>query len=84
MAAIFSALQYTCNNNKSKEDPLWGGNEITWATASEINSDYYIVERSYENEGFEDIGKVDAAGNTLAETSYNFDDEDIDRNGKYY
>ena len=32
MAAIFSALQYTCNNNKSKEDPLRGGNEITWAT----------------------------------------------------
>jgi len=59
-------------------------NEITWATASEINSDYYIVERSYENEGFEDIGKVEAEGNTVAPTKYNFDDEDIDRNGKYY
>ncbi|MFT4536323.1 MAG: hypothetical protein ACI9P5_003699, partial [Saprospiraceae bacterium] len=59
-------------------------NQISWATASEINSDYYIVERSYENEGFEDIGKVDSEGNTLSVTKYSFDDEDIDRNGKYY
>ena len=59
-------------------------NQISWATATEINSDYYIVERSYENEGFEDIGKVDSEGNSLSVTEYSFDDEDIDRNGKYY
>jgi protocatechuate 3,4-dioxygenase beta subunit len=59
-------------------------NQISWATATEINSDYYIVERSYENEGFEDIGKVDSEGNSLSITEYSFDDEDIDRNGKYY
>jgi protocatechuate 3,4-dioxygenase beta subunit len=59
-------------------------NQISWATASEINSDYYIVERSYENEGFEDIGRVDSKGNTLSVTEYSFDDEDIDRDGQYY
>ena len=59
-------------------------NQISWATATEINSDYYIVERSYENEGFEDIGKVDSEGNSLSVSEYSFDDEDIDRNGKYY
>ncbi|MDF1694846.1 MAG: SdrD B-like domain-containing protein [Saprospiraceae bacterium] len=59
-------------------------NEITWATASEVNSDYYIVERSYENEGFEDVGRVESVGNTSSESTYNFDDEDIERNGKYY
>ena len=59
-------------------------NEITWATASEVNSDFYSVERSFENGGFEEIGIVDAAGTSLSENRYQFDDEDIERNGRYY
>jgi len=59
-------------------------NEISWATASEINSDYFVIERSYENEGFEDIGRVESNGNTILVSEYKFDDEDIEKNGNYY
>lgn len=59
-------------------------NKITWATASEINNSHFIVERSYENEGFEDIGKVDGQGESLETSTYEFDDADIERNGNYF
>ena len=54
-------------------------NEISWATATEVNSDYYIVQRSYENGEFEDIGEVTAAGYSASVSEYNFDDKNIDR-----
>ena len=49
-----------------------------WTTASELNSDYFIVERSKEgkdNSDWEYVGTVDAAGNSSSELSYSFTDE---------
>ena len=59
-------------------------NTINWATASEINSDYYVVERRYENEKFEDVGRVAAAGNSTSLKEYLFNDKEIASDGKYY
>ena len=59
-------------------------NLVSWATAAEINADKFIVERSYENEGFAKIGTVDAVGNSTEIQEYEFEDPEISRNGKYY
>lgn len=52
----------------------------SWATASEINSDYFIVEAAtgYDNEGmliFNRIGKVKAAGNSTSTINYSLLDD---------
>lgn len=46
----------------------------TWATASEKNSAYFVVERSSTGEGFTSIGQVNAAGSSTTRQQYRFDD----------
>jgi hypothetical protein len=48
------------------------GNILLWETASESNSDYFIVERSYDGKHFEAIGTVKAAGHSQTRLSYTF------------
>jgi hypothetical protein len=48
---------------------------LKWATSNEINSDYFEVERSNDGVSFKAIGKVKAAGNSLATQYYSFNDE---------
>ena len=52
-------------------------NMLTWETASEINSDEFIVERApeAEDELFNAIGTVDAKGNTTGTSKYDFMDD---------
>jgi hypothetical protein len=45
-----------------------------WITATEINNDYFIVERSRDGLSFEDIGKISGAGNSNQLLSYAFTD----------
>jgi hypothetical protein len=57
---------------------FWNGDlvRLTWTTACEKNSDYFIVERSTDGVNFYAIGKVKAAGNCSEELSYLFHDTD--------
>jgi hypothetical protein len=43
---------------------------LSWTTASELNNDYFIVERSIDGEHFEAIGKINGAGNSSKQLSY--------------
>lgn len=45
---------------------------LTWQTASEINSDYFEIERSVNNVKWDLFGKVGAAGNSNEIKSYHF------------
>jgi hypothetical protein len=45
-----------------------------WITATEINNDYFVVERSRNGLRFDDIGKVEGAGNSNQMLSYAFTD----------
>ncbi len=47
---------------------------LTWETASEQNSDHFVVERSKENKKWNEIGRVKASGNTNRTTNYNYKD----------
>ena len=48
---------------------------VEWATASEINNDYFVVERSVDGFVFEEIGRVDGAGNSSEIQYYTYVDE---------
>lgn len=48
--------------------------DLTWATASEINNDYFTVERSTDGVNFESIGLVKGAGNSVKEIYYYLQD----------
>jgi Beta-propeller repeat len=46
----------------------------TWETASEINNNYFTIERSLDGNHFESIGRVKGQGNTNTNTRYSFID----------
>lgn len=49
-------------------------NILEWTTASEINNDYFTIQRSKTGDGFEDIGIIKGAGNSNEIKKYNFTD----------
>jgi len=63
-------VSFTAENIDNKEVAL------KWLTATEINSDYFDIQRSLDGVNFADIGKVSAAGNSTVEQSYEFTDEE--------
>jgi hypothetical protein len=58
--------------------------ELNWQTASEQQSDYFIVERSTDGNSYKELGMVDAAGNSRKPRSYSFVDRSIDKTGVLY
>ncbi|OEK02575.1 hypothetical protein BFP97_14045 [Roseivirga sp. 4D4] len=50
--------------------------KLEWVTASEINNEFYTIERSRDGQSFEAIGIIDGAGNSDQLLTYSF----IDRN----
>ncbi len=57
---------------------------LTWATATETNSSHFIVERSNNGAVWENIGNVDAAGESLETILYSFTDQDPVVGFNYY
>jgi hypothetical protein len=47
---------------------------LQWATANELNSDYFLVERSKNGKYFESIASVKAAGTSTQRHDYTFTD----------
>lgn len=58
--------------------------DITWTTASEQNSDYFVVQRSKDGNEFEDVQRVDAAGNSTTIRSYLATDYEPYKEISYY
>lgn len=71
---------------------------LEWKTSSEINTAYFIVERSNDGSNFNTIGKLMAKGNSNVEIAYSYTDGDagiqsttiiyyrlkmVDNNGQY-
>ena len=50
------------------------GTQLTWATLSEVNNDYFIVLRSTNGHDFKEIGTVKGKGNYIGRTNYHFQD----------
>ncbi|ANQ52536.1 T9SS type A sorting domain-containing protein [Flammeovirga sp. MY04] len=47
---------------------------LNWATATEINASHFVVFRSTDKENWEEIGEVEAGGNTNYRQDYSFTD----------
>jgi|GEM_PF-1683767 len=62
---------------------LENSNFLQWATATEVNSDYFILLRSLDGHHFIPIASIDAAGNSNTLKSYSFEDNDV-KGGVYY
>jgi len=71
-----------------------GAEVLDWSTSSEINSQYFDVERSYDGIIFSKVGTVNAAGNSNITQYYSFTDpvvqehnyyrlKQVDRDGKF-
>lgn len=62
------------------------GVSLKWETASEINNDYFVIERSVDGDTWKGIGMVKGAGNTSLEQRYDFLDQEPPSSAKtvYY
>lgn len=57
---------------------------LDWSTANEINSDYFVVERSRDRLVFRPIGEVPAAGNSAGLRAYRHWDRDLEPGVEQY
>ena len=51
--------------------------EVYWATSKEMNSDYFQIERSFDQQVFQPVGRLEAAGNSDIINEYYFTDEEV-------
>jgi len=58
--------------------------QLNWVTASEINNDYYILERSTDGKNFIIIAKIKSKGNSNKKEMYLYDDIDFPEGQLYY
>ncbi|MBK0382849.1 T9SS type A sorting domain-containing protein [Pedobacter sp. SD-b] len=58
-------------------------NQLSWQTASEVNSSHFVVEKSIDGKQFNEIGSVDAV-NTSGTHNYQFVDKDLSHYTVYY
>lgn len=52
--------------------------ELTWATAAELNSDFFQIERSADGTLYEEVGRIKAIGTTSDQSEYEYTDTGID------
>ena len=61
-----------------------GGNYISWETLTEINNDYFSLERSNNTVDFEEVSVVQGKGNSTELQEYSFLDREILNETYYY
>lgn len=80
---MFSITSYTYK--------LWswvskGGKKISWTTSSEINNDYFTIEKSIDALNWEIVAHIQGAGNSNQLINYSYIDESYENNNQtiYY
>lgn len=61
-----------------------GDATLQWATATELNNDFFTVERSSDGRQFAAVGKVDGRGTVVTRSDYAFIDEFMPYGRSYY
>jgi uncharacterized repeat protein (TIGR01451 family) len=61
-----------------------GGNYLTWSTASEVNNDYFEIQRSIDGQSFEVIGYVQGNGTISTQSNYALIDDKPFNGYNYY
>lgn len=57
---------------------------LNWVTETEVNNDYFLVQRTNDGEHYEDIATIDAKGSLYAPTQYAISDENSALTTSYY
>lgn len=57
---------------------------IKWQSLSELNTDYYLIDRSVDGVNFENVGKVTAKGTSNSQLTYFFRDKSPKSGTNYY
>ena len=57
---------------------------ISWKTATEINNDYFSIERSDDSKGFVNIADIDGAGTSNMINDYAYNDSKVEKGKIYY
>lgn len=57
---------------------------LSWESASEINNDYYSIEKLNPAKDWIEIGTVDGAGNSATSSKYNFKDHNVSKGTHLY
>jgi hypothetical protein len=58
--------------------------ELNWVTETEINNDYFIVQRTVDGENYETIAQIDAKGSLFGPTQYAIIDKNNSFETSYY
>ena len=59
-------------------------NMLYWSTASEYNTNYFIIEKSVDGVEWSGIGQVPSAGNSTQKLDYSLEDKDVSQVINYY
>lgn len=59
-------------------------NYLQWSTSSEINNDYFTIEKSENAIHWSELGRVDGSGNSSVEKSYSYVDKNPYAGTTYY
>ena len=58
--------------------------QLIWQTATEINNDYFDIEKSIDGLNFSSVGFVDGAGNSSSVINYSLQDFGVNNETTYY
>ena len=64
--------------------PMENEVKLAWATATEINNDFFTIERSKDGRTFNEIAKIAGNGNTTEISKYTFMDKNPENGVSYY
>ncbi len=57
---------------------------LSWSTSTEINNDYFLIERSEDGSNFYEIGRINGNGNSSEVLEYSFIDRFVYSSIEYY
>lgn len=57
---------------------------LNWKTSSEINNNYFVLERSIDSKKFDSIAQIKGAGNSSIDNNYTFKDYNYTSSTNYY
>ena len=59
-------------------------NRLSWTTASELNNDYFLLERSVDGYNWSSVSQINGSGNSSQKLDYLFDDYYFTNTTNYY
>ncbi len=81
---LVNVLPVTLISFEAQTNKANTGTVLTWKTASELNSAYFLIERSFNGVDYQSIGKMQAAGSSNQLNIYSFADNAPNEGVNYY